>query len=75
MDNLVAQNLAQYHITNFRTIGDVTYVGKITAGGAWYVMRVDEGVTPSAVTYCKGDSGYDFSDPASLTYDTFDAIF
>ena len=71
----IRSSLNHYHLAHFRTIGDVTYVGKLTSGGAWYIMRVDEGVTPSTATYCKGNSGYDFSDPASLTYGAFNEVF
>lgn len=71
---LIQNSLKHYHLADARKIGDVWYVGKITSGGAWYILRVDTSVNYVA-TYCKGDSGYDFSDPASLTYGNFEDVF
>ncbi len=57
-------------------VGDGTsYFGYLYKTGAWYIQK---GVTSSTVTnftYVKGDSGYDFSNRASESYDTFDNIF
>jgi len=75
MPNFVFQGLGHYKLSDFKEVGDVWYLGYITALGAWYITKIDMGSDPRTARYCKGDSGYDFSDPASLTYDTFDNIF
>lgn len=56
--------------------GDGTsYYGFINEKGAWYIMKavLSSGVTN--YTYARGDSGYNWSNRASETYNRFDIIF
>lgn len=56
--------------------GDGTsYYGFINKNGAWYIMKavLSSGVTN--YTYAKGDSGYNWSNRASETYNRFDITF
>lgn len=62
---------AGYSISDIDESGTTKYYGYLNGSGGWYIMEV----TSTTVRYVKGDSGYDFSNRASETYDTFDAIF
>lgn len=60
-----------YSISDRDESGATKYYGYLKADGGWYIMSV----TSTAVRYVKGDSGYSFASPSSLTYDTFSNTF
>lgn len=62
---------APYSISDIDESGATKYYGYLKSDGGWYIMSV----TSTAVRYVKGDSGYSFASPSSLTYDTFANTF
>ena len=64
--------LHNYKLSDVEEGATYTYLGYLAKDGSWYIVRIENDKT---FRYVKGSSGYDWSDRASLTYDTFDNVF
>jgi len=62
--------LQEYRISDIDD-GDPQYYGFLNQDGGWYIMKINAG----AVTYAKGDSGYDFSARVGASYAIFSSTF
>lgn len=64
---------SRYSISDLDESGVTKYYGYLDADGAWYILQL----TSSTGRYIKGASNYttNWTNRASLTYDTFDNIF
>ena len=73
LEQYILDQQKNYKLNDWKEVGNVYYLGYLTKDGAWYIKKVD--LTNEQVRYIKGASGYDFSDPASLSYNNFDTVF
>lgn len=65
--------LAAYAIANIdETSVTPKYYGYLNKDGGWYIARLVSGDT---FTYAKGNSGYNWANRASATYNSFDVTF
>lgn len=73
-DIITADNdkLHKYKLSDIDDTSDPNYLGYLSKDGAWYIQRIS---STGEVRYAKGDSGYNWSNRASETYNTFDNIF
>jgi len=53
------------------TESGVVYLGYLNRYGGWVLKKFEDG----EILFAKGASGYDWSNIAAESYDTFDAIF
>lgn len=66
---------SRYQLANYDVSASPIYIGKVDSIGGWMIKRIDTSAGVS--TYFKGDSNYatNWSNRASLSYDSFDNIF
>jgi len=73
IEQYLLDQLAQYQLSDWLESGDYVYLGFLDKSGKWYIKKID--TSSGTVRFIKGDSDYDFSDPVSLSYDTFSETF
>ena len=73
IEQYLLDQLAQYQLSDWLESGDYVYLGFLDKSGKWYIKKID--TSSGTVRFINGDSGYDFSDPVSLSYDTFSETF
>jgi hypothetical protein len=71
----IADILGNYKLSDIDDDGTTAYIGYLKKDGAWYIQKLVISGTATTITYAAGTSGYDFSNRASETYNTFDVIF
>ena len=73
LEQLITDEQANYHLSDWLESGTDVYVGYLTKDGAWIIKKFD--TTNGQARYVSGSSGYTFADPASLSYDQYDTEF
>lgn len=73
IDTIQIDTLKDYHLDAWLEVGAIIYVGMLRKDGAWIIKKID--TDNGIVRYIKGASGYSFSNPASLSYDSFNTEF
>ena len=73
LENLVSAQQLDYKLSDWLSSGTDIYVGKLRADGAWIITKY--ATATGQARYASGSSGYDFSDPASLSYDLYNTEF
>lgn len=75
LEQYTLDQLLQYQMANYDTSSDPQYVGYLDKDGNWYIKKITD--STGVVEYVKGASGYAtaWTNRASQSYDTFDAIF
>ena len=68
-------SLDGYKVSDVDDDGSPNYYGFLRADGAWYIIKETLSAGANTYRYVKGASGYNWSNRASESYDTFDAIF
>lgn len=65
-----------YVIANM-DLGSTKYYGFVNAAGGWVIMKVTASGSVYTYTYASGSSAYstNWTNRASLSYDTYDAVF
>lgn len=66
---------ARYQLANYDVSASPIYIGKVDSTGAWMIKHID--TSTGIALYFKGDTDYttNWSNKASLSYDSFDNIF
>lgn len=59
---------AEFYCHDIDDTSSVQYFGFLTNDGNWCILKLDESGNPKTLRYCFGQSGYNFSNRAGLTY-------
>ena len=57
-----------YYCHDMDDASSVQYFGYLNRRGNWCIMKLDESSNPKTIRYAVGQSGYNFSNRAGLTY-------
>ena len=68
-------DLGGYKVSDVDADASPNYYGFLRADGAWYILKETISAGADTYRYVKGASSYNWSNRASESYDTFDAIF
>lgn len=73
LEDLISAQQKDYKLSDWLVSGTDIYVGKLKADGAWIITKY--ATSTGQARYVSGSSGYDFSDPTSLSYDLYNTEF
>lgn len=82
LKNVTGDNRGSTFVTDKFTIANQqaevsgkAYAGYLAEDGSWYIQRATRDGSVITYEYTKASSGYDFTDRADKTYESFDKVF
>lgn len=72
---ITSGNLSDYKISDIDADASPNYYGFLRSDGAWYIIKETISAGNDTYRYASGSSGYNWSNRASETYQSFDNTF